>query len=156
MINSGEIIDIFDNKLERALKIAEQVYTNSVQERSTLIDYMNTKEFKFGQVVRIVSQPAIAHVLGCTAKYGIIVGHRDIEKPLFKDPEKNAIWDGDRKERDTYRIHQDKRNPFIGTDAKYIQKIDSWDEVPEELKEYKMRIYVTSRKYVSHTIKTFI
>lgn len=144
MIDQYNVSNAFKfDKLELAMKTAKDAYLKSVDDRVRLIEEMNKMDFKFGQVVRIVSHSNIAHMLGSVAEYGIIVGHNSLEP----DRTSNHFY---------YRVHYSNRNPFTGVDADSIQPITNWDEVPDELKEYKIRIYITLRKYLTHTIKTFI
>lgn len=156
LIQGADIFEAFNgHRFDVALRIAADEYKKQIAEEMLTVNAVNKMQFKYGQVVRLGKAPIMARILNADASFGIIVGHMSLEERLFKD-DADGSYRERIKERDTYRVHQSSRNPFIGTDAAMIHKLDSWDGVPDELKEYKIRINVSGRRYVSYTIKTFI
>lgn len=155
------IKEFFDAKEEVAIKAARKQYRERIQNELDLIEYLDKKEFKYGQIVKIVSHTGMDRLMNCTAKYGIIVGSMVYEneiKPFTKYGTNEVDYDyiEHTKQRDPYRVYQSRRNSFIGTNADSIEKVESWDEVPEELKTYEFRIYVAHGRYIPLDIKTFI
>lgn len=155
------ISEFFNEKEEVAVRAARKQYQEDIQKKLATIDFLDKKEFKYGQVVKIVSHAPMAQMIGCVAEYGIIVGHmvhEDELKPHTKYGTNEIDYDymERNKERDPYRVYQSKRNPFIGTNVNSIQKVESWDEVPEEFKMYQLRIYVAHGRYIPLDIETTI
>lgn len=130
----------FESVRESAIKD----YMNTLQKRQDLIAFLGDKEFKFGQVVKVQNT-----VYKGGFSYGIICGHI-----LFENPE--LMSDGYYMSKDPYRVFFSQEQPFSSIQKGRIHSLENWNEVPTNLRNYEVRIYLGSDRYIPIDIDTFI
>lgn len=111
------------NVITKALKVYHQA-TKKAKENEEI---MNSKKFKYGDLVIKKNKGRLDDVLGADINdVGVIVGHYDCDG-----------LDGNffGRDRDMYRVHYNNKNNYIGEDVKGLEHYT--DEIPEHLKNVK-------------------
>lgn len=122
---------------QRFLRDCELYYDAEVTKIEKIIDFLNDKKFKYGQVVRIQST-GIERALNGEHTYAVIVGHSDLE---------------DDNDRSYYRVYTDPRNQYMGADEDSLHALEEGEETPKALQSIPIGIY-GSHEICTHTFIT--